>query len=192
LELVAWALPVHSLIAFLSGEGGGVVGRAVEAVGIADELGSPFHTVLALEGLGAAYLAAGRGTEALRPLQDALVLARDRHVGRFEESSLLAYLADAHLHVGDGAAALQAAEDALAVAQAQKARVHECQALVTRARVLRSVAGLEAQKMIAADLAAAEVAIDEVGAHAWSRFVHEERARMADLEANSGSGQDAP
>ncbi|MGH8992450.1 MAG: hypothetical protein ACRDZ7_13160, partial [Acidimicrobiia bacterium] len=40
---VAFALPVHSLVAFLAGRGEGAVGRAMEAVGLADELGSPFH-----------------------------------------------------------------------------------------------------------------------------------------------------
>ena len=38
-----------------------------------------------------AHLAAGRGADALGPLQDALGLMRDRHVGRFEEASLLAF-----------------------------------------------------------------------------------------------------
>jgi tetratricopeptide (TPR) repeat protein len=184
LELVAWALPVHSLVAYLTGEGKGAVGRASEAVGVADELGSPFHSVLALEGLGAASLAAGRGEDALRPLHEALTLARDRHVGLFDESSLLAYLADAHLHVGDEAAAVQAADEAVAVARQQAARVHECQALVARARALRSMAGLDAGKAIAADLTEASAAIEEVGAHAWSPFVHEERAQLAGLEGD--------
>ena len=73
------------------------------------------------------------------------------------------------------------------MARAQVARVHECQALVTRARVLRSVVGVDAAKNIADDLAAADIAIEEVGAHAWSRFVHEERARLARLDMNPGS-----
>jgi tetratricopeptide (TPR) repeat protein len=188
-DLVAFSLPVHALVGFLSGDGEAAIGRAMEAVRFAGELGNPFHTVLAHEGLGAAYLAAGRGEDALPPLRDALALARDRHVGLFEESSLLAYLADAHLHLGDETAAIQAAEDAVAVARAQAARVHECQALVTRARVLRSVVGPDAQKAIAADLAAADTAIEEVGAHAWAPFAAEEHIRLARLtsEENPGS-----
>jgi adenylate cyclase len=182
-DLIAFALPVHALIGFLSGDGEVAIGRAMEAVRFAGELGNPFHTVLAQEGLGAAYLAAGRGEDALPPLRDALALARDRHVGLFEESCLLAYLADAQLHVGDETAALQAAEDAVAVAQAQAARVHECQALVTRARMLRSVVGPDAGKAIAADLAAADAAIEEVGAYAWAPFADEERVRLARLES---------
>lgn len=184
LELVAWALPVHALVAFLTGEGEGAVGRALEAVGLAEDLGSPFHSVLALEGLGAAYLAAQQGKAAIRPLQDALVLARERHVALFEESSLLAYLADAYLDAGDGDAAIEAAHGAVVVAQAQKARVHECQALLSRARVLRSTATPVAGETVAADLAEAGAAIEEVGAHAWLPFLHEERALLARLEAD--------
>ena len=182
MELVAWALPAHSLIAYLAGDGTGAVGRAAEVVGLAEELGLPFHSVLALQGLGAACLADGRGEEAIRPLQDALSLARDRHVAVFEESSLLAYLADGHLQSGDGDAAIRAAEEAVAVARAQRARVHECQALILHARALRSVAGRKARKAVAADLTDARSAIDEVGARPWLPFLHEERAQLARLE----------
>jgi hypothetical protein len=45
---------------------------------------------------------------------------------------------------------------------------------------------------MASDLAAADVAIEEVGARAWSPFVHEERARLAELEAGPGCGPDGP
>ena len=184
LELAAWALPVHALVAFLAGDSEGAIGRASEAVELADEIGSPFHSVLTLEGLGAACLAAGRGEDAIRPLQDALSLARDRHVALFEESSLLAFLADAYLDVGDEDAAIRAAGDALATARAQKAHVHECQALISHARVLRCASGRDARKAIASDLAEACSAIEEVGARAWSPFFHEEHARLARLEAD--------
>jgi class 3 adenylate cyclase len=183
LELAAWGLPVHGLIAFLAGGGADAVGRTSDAVALSDELGSPLHMVLALQGLGAAYLAAGRAEDGLRPLQDALSLARERHVALFEEASLLAYLADAYLQVGDPDAALRAAEDALAVARAQRARVHECQALLSHARVLRLTIGTAAGEAIAADLAEANTAIEETGAHAWSPFLHEEHALAKELDS---------
>jgi hypothetical protein len=46
------------------------------------------------------------------------------------------------------------------------------------------MAGLDAGKAIAADLTEASAAIEEVGAHAWSPFVHEERAQLARLEGD--------
>jgi hypothetical protein len=173
---------VHALIAFLSGESDGAVAEAEETVGIAGELGSAFHSVLALEGLGAAHLAAGSGTDALRPLEEALALLRERHVGLFEEASLLSYLADAHIPVGDGEAALEAAGAALDVARRQNARVHECHALLAHARALRWGRGRDAVEAIAADLVAGHSLIEEVGALAWLPFLARERAWLAGEE----------
>jgi class 3 adenylate cyclase/tetratricopeptide (TPR) repeat protein len=181
LEIVAWARPVHALIAFLSNDGAGAVDHALESVRLADELGSAFHSVLALEGLGAAYLAAGQGAEAVRPLADALALAHDRHVGLFEEASLLAYLADAHRAVGDDGAAVEAAEAAVAVARQQNAGVHECQALVAQGRALRAVGGDDARAAISVVVAAAHGAIERVGAVAWLPFLAEEEAWLAEV-----------
>ena len=151
--------------------------HAEESVRIADELGSAFHSVLALEGLGVAYLAVGRGDEARQPLAEGLALARDRHVGLFEEASLLAYLADAHRCAGDAAAAVEAAEAAVAIAQRQNAGVHECQALVAHARALRAAGGND-RAAISDVVAAARRAIEDVGAVAWLPFLAEEEARL--------------
>jgi tetratricopeptide (TPR) repeat protein len=181
LELVAWARPVHALIAFLSGDAEGAVDDALESLRIADELGSAFHSVLALEGVGAAYLAAGRGAEALGPLSDALALAQDRHVGLFEEASLLAYLAEAHQSAGHEGAALEAAEAAVAVARRQNAGVHECQALVAQARALRMAGGAAARAAIGDVVAAAHRTIERVGATAWSPFLAEQEAWLAEV-----------
>jgi class 3 adenylate cyclase/tetratricopeptide (TPR) repeat protein len=185
LELSAWAHAVHPVIAFLRGDPEGAVDHAGRAVGLAEELGSPFHSVVALEGLGAGSLAAGRAGDAVAALEDGLALARDRHVALFEEASLLSFLAEARLSNGDGAAALAVADEAVAVARAQRARVHECQALVTRARVRRSVLGADAGDGFLDDLRAAEAAIEESGAAVWSSFVQAERAHWARLIGGS-------
>jgi adenylate cyclase len=184
LELSAWAHAVHPVIAFLSGDAEGAVDHARRAVRLAEELGSPFHSVVALQGLGAGSLAAGCPQDAVAALREALTLARDRHVACFEEASLLSFLADAWLRVGDGRQAIDSADEAVTVARAQRARVHECQALVTRARVRRSVAGLDAGDEFVADLDAARAAIEESGAEVWSAFLHEERALWARLAAD--------
>ncbi|HEV8624608.1 MAG TPA: adenylate/guanylate cyclase domain-containing protein [Acidimicrobiia bacterium] len=179
-ELVAWGRPVIALIAYLSGGAEGAVDYASESVGIAEELGSAFHSVLALEGLGVAYLAAGRGAEALVPLRDALALASESHVALFEEASLLAYLAEAHRSSGDDAGAVEASEAAVAVARRQHAGVRECQALVAQARALRA-GGADARKAVADVVAAAHRAIEDVGAVAWSPFLAEEEAWLAEV-----------
>lgn len=181
LEVVAWALPVYPLVALLSGDAEGAVGRAVEAVALAEELGSPFHSVLALQALGVAALADRRPTDAVRPMEDALALARRRHVALFEESSLLAFLADAYVLLGERDGALQSAEEAVAVARAQAARVYECQALIAHARALRSA---ERAGAVRSDLDEARIAIEETGARAWLPFLHEEQARLAFLEGD--------
>jgi len=177
-KLVLWTLPQQGRIAHLAGDGTAVP-RSREAVVLAEELGSPFHSVLALQGFGAACLAAGRGDDAVDSLQDALSLARGRFVGLFEESSLLAYLADAHLLVDDPVTALRLAEEALAVSRAQHARVFECHALLSRARARRAIAHDDARAAISADLAEARSAVEESGFVAWSPFLAREQAWLA-------------
>jgi hypothetical protein len=151
------------------------------AVQRADELGSPFHSVVALEGLGAGSLAAGRADDAVAALEQALALARDRHVARFEEASLLSFLAEARLLAGEGAPAVRAADEAVEVARAQEAQVHECQALATRAHIRRVVLGRDAGDGFLADVGAARAAIDESGAAVWSPVLDEEEAHWARL-----------
>lgn len=179
LEVVVWALPVHAQVAYLTGDRRGGVGRAREAVVAAAELGNPFHHVFAGGGLGLAHVAAGQGAQAIEPLTIALDLARAQHVGLIEESNLLAYRAEAWLQTGEHAAALRDAEEAVAVAQRQRARVYEIQALLSRARARQVVAPV-ARDLVLADLAGADTAIEETGAHAWTAPVAEERARAED------------
>jgi class 3 adenylate cyclase/tetratricopeptide (TPR) repeat protein len=180
-ELVAWGRPVHALIAYLSGEAEGTVDYALESVDVAQELGTAFHSVLALEGLGAAYLVAGCGAEALIPLRDALALARNNHVALFEEATLLAYLAEACRSSGDEAGAVEAAEAAVAVARRQNARVPECQALVVQAGALRAAGGVDAWQTIADVVAVAQRTIADVGAVAWLPFLAQEESWLAEV-----------
>jgi hypothetical protein len=108
-------------------------------------------------------------------------LAQDRHVGLFEEASLLAYLADAHRCTGNIDAAVEAAGAAVAVARAQNAGVHECQALVAQARALRAAGGDDARAAIADVVGAAHRTIERVGALAWLPFLAEEEAWLAEV-----------
>ena len=179
-ELVAWGRPAHALIAYLTGKAEGAVDDALESVRFAEEMGSAFHSVLALEGLGAAYLAAGQGTSALEPLRKALALAKEYHVARFEDASLLAYLAEACRLSGDDAGALEAAATAVAVARRQNAGVHLCQALVAQAGAVRAASGRGGRDAIVDVIAAARRAIEDVGAVAWLPFVAKEEAWLAE------------
>jgi class 3 adenylate cyclase/tetratricopeptide (TPR) repeat protein len=181
LELSAWSHAVHPLIAYLRHDPSGALDHARLAVQRADELGSPIHAVMALEGMGAGSLAAGRVDDAVGALEQALVLSRDRHVARFEEASVLSFLAEACLLAGEGPKAIEVADEAVEVARAQHARVHECQALATRARVRRTVLGRDAGDGFLADVGAARAAIEETGAAVWSPVLDEEAAHWARL-----------
>jgi hypothetical protein len=62
------------------------------------------------------------------------------------------------------------------VARRQGARVHECLALLTRAKVARSGSAISAE--VAADLGAALTLVREVGALTYEPFIREELGRL--------------
>jgi hypothetical protein len=76
---------------------------------------------------------------------------------------------------------VEAAEAAVAVARRQNARVRECQALVVQAGALRAADGPDARQTIAEVVAAAQKAIEDVGAVAWLPFLAEEEAWLAEV-----------
>jgi hypothetical protein len=103
-------------------------------------------------------------------------VGRDKNSGLFAEASVLAHLALARLAAGDQAVAVFVADEAVEVARSQRARVHECLALVTRARV--SAGGNSAPTAVAADLDAALVLVRETGALTYEPFIREEMGRL--------------
>jgi adenylate cyclase len=174
-ENLAWALASSAQLAWLRGDDDDSFPSASEALSIAEQTGDLVSLVVALEALALAHLLAGRPTEAAGACERALVEARGRHCGLFEEGNLLAHLARARLAARDSAGAASAAEEAVAVARHQGAPVVECLAILTRAQVWRATGRTGDAE---ADLAAALVLVKEAGALTYEPFIREERSRL--------------
>jgi ATP/maltotriose-dependent transcriptional regulator MalT len=160
----------------MAGDDEAALALAEEARRISVDIGNRFTLILALEALGIAQLAEGRHHEAQASLTQALDEARTHRCGLSDEASVLTHLAEAHLAAGDGAAARLVADEAVETARTQGARILECLALLTRARVLRASGTDEAT--VLADLDAALVLVQETGAAAYQPFIREELGRL--------------
>ena len=171
-DTLCWALALRPLLAWLSAEPGDALPGAAEAVHLAEQTGNASSLVLGLAGLALAHLAAGQPTEAVAAGRRALVEARERHSGLFEEAAVLAHLARARLAAGDLVRAASTADEALAVAHRQGARVPECVALLARAQTTRSGGG--ASDAALADLRTGLALAHETGALTYEAFIREE------------------
>jgi len=176
IEIVSWTRAVSTRVSYDAGDEEDLHPSAIEAARISGDSGNLALHVIASQALGMAELAAGRWEEAAMTLARALSEARQHRVGLCEEASLLAYLALALLGVGDKAVAVSRAEEAVVVARRQGARVLECLALLTRARVLREVSGPEGT--VHDDLIAALAVVQETGAATYEPFIREELGRL--------------
>jgi tetratricopeptide (TPR) repeat protein len=181
-EILAWALGTFPVLNWISGEEDDQVSMAEEAVRIGEDTGNALSLVYGLEALALAHLVVGRPSEAVSAAERALAEGRSRRSGLLFETEILAWLAEARLRAGDPAGAATAAEEAVAVARRQGARVVECQALLTRARVARASDGGRSQEAALADLDAAQTLVRETGALTYEPFIHEELGRLRDDE----------
>jgi hypothetical protein len=181
LDTLGWALPLLPLLAWLTGDDTDTSIEADEAVRIAEETDNPTSLVLSLESLALTHLIARRPIDAATACERALVVGRVKHSGLFAEASVLAHLARARLATGDVAVAATVADEAVDVARRQGARVHQCLALLTRARVGRAC-GL-ADDVVGEDLHAALSLVAEVGALTYEPFLREEIGRPRGDEA---------
>jgi class 3 adenylate cyclase/tetratricopeptide (TPR) repeat protein len=180
-ELQSWGFPIPAHLAYMGGEAETGLALAEEARRISVEIGNRFTLILALEALGIAQLAEGRHYEAQAPLTQALDEARTHRCGLSDEASVLTHLAEAHLAAGDGGAARRVADEAVETARTQGARILECLALLTRARVFRASGGEEAN--VPADLSAALDLVKKTGALVYEPSIREELGRLGGEEA---------
>ncbi len=176
LEGLSWSLPMLPLLAWLTGDLSDTTAPAAEAVRLGEETGNSLTLVLALEGQALTDLMAGRPAAAAAACERALAVGREKRSGLFAEASVLAHLALARLATGNPNAAGAAAAEAVEVARRQGARVHECLALLTRARVGRSSGATT--DAVHADLDAALRLVGEIGALTYEPFIREEVGRL--------------
>jgi class 3 adenylate cyclase/tetratricopeptide (TPR) repeat protein len=177
-EVAAWLLfYLGSFNETLTGNPASSLQRALQAMELAEQVGSPLTQVIAHINLGCAHLLAGNPRDAIDPLSTAQV-RQDAFVGRTMLAISVGLLAEAHLAAGNVGYAREFAErcdgDFGSRAWANFAKLG-------RARVLRALDGVDAQKAIEATLDRADALIEDSGARAFEPLVLEERARLAAL-----------
>jgi class 3 adenylate cyclase/tetratricopeptide (TPR) repeat protein len=186
-EWIAWTLSSYSRLARTPDEFEASLERAHEAVAVAEDSGNTSAHVLALEGVGCAEVGLGRFSEAAVTLEQALAEARRHQIALFEEARLLAYLARAHLGRGDGDLARRTASEAVEVARRQGARLVECLALLTRARILKFTGAVTDD--VEADLLAALTLARETGATAYEAEIQADRASLSGGQTRTPTSQ---
>jgi class 3 adenylate cyclase len=156
---------------------------ALEAVQIAERVGSPFSRSHAYRVLGVAHMLHGAWNEASVVLEEALALARE-HSGLEYESNMLALVSRAYLGANDTAGARVRAVEAIACAHTQGALFFECSAELALARALRADLGGAASDEIERCLTGALHLVGETGGRVLEPQIIEEQARLAALRGD--------
>jgi adenylate cyclase len=159
---------------------------ALEALRIAEELGSAFSRAVAFSQMGSVHLVAGEWEAAERCYADALDIQHTRRVRLEYECMDLAHLARAQFENGKLAQARAAAEEAVGLARERGQRLFEVVAQITLAEVL--AAERSSKALLAADeaLTRAAALIRETGARAYEPRLAEARARLARASGDAG------
>lgn len=153
-------------------------GRAADA---AEKTGATFDRTFAAVVVGVAKMAKASWAEAASALNESLGIIRATRAGVLWESYILARLTDVHLALGDSRRALEVADEAISIARRHGTLEYKLRSHIARARALLRGLGAEAIEEIAKSLLEAEALLQPTGAESWRPFIHEERARLADL-----------
>jgi hypothetical protein len=160
---------------------------ALEALRIAEELGSAFSRAVAFSQMGTVHLVAGEWEAAERFYADALDIQHTRRVRLEHECMDLAYLARAQSGNGKLAAARATAEEAVGLARERGQRLWELVAQITLAEVLAAERGSKAQLAAEVALTRAAELIRETSGRAYEPRLVEARARLARACGDAGA-----
>jgi len=180
-ETPLWVLGVLAQIAAAMGHGERALTRAREMQEQVEKTGTAFLLVMSCWASGQVHLDAGRWSEAVATLEQAVSTARQTRTFLQSEGWLLALLAQAYAGNGDLASARATAEEALAVAVHRRTPIDECLASLALARVLVQAEGARARTEIEAAVARGLALVEETGAALYKPRFHVERAELARL-----------
>ena len=192
-EALIWNLAATAEISDCSGDSAasplGQEARryALEAVDLAERIGSHFSRVFAYWRLGLAQVRHSDWRAAAEALEGALALARQYRTGLQNESTILADLSRAYLGQEEVVRARAAAEQAIERAGAQGARYFECLGWLALARALRAEQSAAAGDEIERCLGRALDLVNETEARAVEPQIIEERARLAQLRGDDAT-----
>jgi class 3 adenylate cyclase/tetratricopeptide (TPR) repeat protein len=187
LNVLSWIEPWRAIVGELGadpGKGEEHAGRAFDA---AEKTGSALGRAIAAIAVGVAKTARGSWVEAGRAFDEALAIVRSARAGISYESFVLARLTDVHLAQGDSRRALEVADEAISTARRHGTAEYELRSHLARARALSRGVGADAKEEIAKTLIEAEALVKTTGAESWRPFIHEERARLAQLAGDEAT-----
>ena len=163
LENVVIGLYAMNLWAFLAGDAEGAIDRAREPIQVMEMSTRYLHTY-AWEGMGMAFLLAGRPDDARHALENGPALF-GQGVGGFQQANTLALLSAAHASMGDAQQAFASANEAVEAARVRGTLVWAGHALMRRAYA-RRLRG-EDEALVADEVARSLAAIEEAGAYGY-------------------------
>jgi hypothetical protein len=111
-------------------------------------------------------------------------MIRESRTALYLEGTILSNLASAHLGRGEPDRAMASVEEAVASTQRTHARLGECLARLTLARVLLATKGAEAVEDVERHLDRLSRLIAETGAKSYAPLLHFQRAEIARLAGN--------
>jgi len=176
---------IYVTLAWFSGDASMALTHARAQLELAERLGSPTLRSSARDSLGIAYLMEGRWHEAVELLEHAIAIVRKRSTMLQGEPVMLCNLSAAYLGLGDSQRAARMAAEALAVARERGTRMHQCRALLFRARALLRTEAGTSQGEIRELLEQAMAIVELTGGRAYAPFVREEAAELARVTGDS-------
>ncbi len=189
-DVLTWSLGVTVEIAAYSGDGEASPRAqearryALEAVDIAERIGSPFVRSGAYRRLGLAHVLHHDWHSATEALEAALALARQHHTGLETEALILAQLSRAYVGAKDIVRARALAEQSIERARAQGALFFEVDGQLALAQALRAEQGAGAGDAIERCLDRALELVRQTEGQVLEPQIIEERARLAALRAD--------
>jgi tetratricopeptide (TPR) repeat protein len=194
MENLGWALGNLSYHAEVSGEVvfeelGDARAAVLEALRIAEDMGSAFSRAIAYAQLGTLHIVSEEWEPAERFYTDALDLMRTRRIRLESECLDLAHLAQAQLGNRKLAIARATAEEAVARGRERGQRVAEIRAQITLALALAAEQGGKARAGVEHALARAAELIRDTGARSFEPHLAEARARLARADGDPGAAE---
>ena len=187
IENLGWGLGFSVSQAVLSGKPGNAGAHALQAVEIAEKLGSAFSLSAGLYALGSFQILQGNCREAVESLERAIEISHSRGTALESEALTLSSLAQAYLGSGDVERARKTAEEALRIARERGSRHHELNAHIALVRALLASEGAAAATAIEASLATALELVRETGGKTLEPQVLVERAHLARLRGDAAA-----
>jgi tetratricopeptide (TPR) repeat protein len=187
-ESLGWAHASHLELARITAqEPQAALSHARQEIEIAERIGSAFSRVTAHMDLGEANILAGEWNPAVGELEQGLQMARETRACLVFEAHVLVALAQAYLSLGDSGRAGGMVDEAVAVARRRSTKFFECEAQLTRARVLLRAEGAKASADIRAALGEAQRLVEETGGRSQEPLIHEELAELARLNGDEST-----